>query len=106
MYIVYLLADGAEVGVEAALEAEEQLDVVVRHRLEGDVDGRHVERDGLQPTKSNHATKERSREAGGEGPGRRDETQKKEQRYDNSSSVKFKFQETIFPKHRLNGRRR
>lgn len=43
----HLLADGAEVGVEAALEAEEQLDIVVRHRFKSDVDRRHIERDGL-----------------------------------------------------------
>ena len=45
---LHLLADGAEVGVEAALEPQKQLHVVVCHRLEGHVDGGHVERDGLQ----------------------------------------------------------
>lgn len=44
---LYLFADGAEVGVESALEAEEQLDVIVRYRLKGHVDGGHVEGDRL-----------------------------------------------------------
>lgn len=44
----YLFADGSEVGVESALESEQQLHVVVGHNLQGLVDRRDVEGDRLK----------------------------------------------------------
>lgn len=44
----HLVANGAEVGIEAALETEQQLYVIVRHHLQSLIDSRDVERDRLQ----------------------------------------------------------